>query len=167
MIGTLIRRTRRNHALEHATIALLSRRHPHVQVVGLSGPRGFMLFTNLSLPEVFPAVNDALELLQAGHTSLAIHEQCGTNLVAAAALTTAVTALGLRRQRERGLWARIEGFLNLVTLNAVALLLARPLGSWVQSNLTVDTRVEEMEIAYIRSEGRSDTRHIRVYTQQP
>ncbi len=165
MIGKFLRCVRRNHALEHATIALLGRRHPGAQVIGLSGPRGFLLYTDLSLQEVFPAVTDALKFLKAGHDSLAIHENCGTNLVAAAAMTTAVTALGMRR-RKKDFGERLESVLKLTTLNAFALLMARPVGSWLQSKLTVDTDVENVDISYVRSEGQGDARRIHVYTRQ-
>jgi len=54
MSATLIRRIRQNHALEHATIALLGQRYPRTQVVGFSGPLGFTLYTNLSVKEIYP-----------------------------------------------------------------------------------------------------------------
>jgi hypothetical protein len=111
-------------------------------------------------------VTDALKFLKAGHDSLAIHENCGTNLVAAAAMTTAVTALGMRR-RKKDFGERLESVLKLTTLNAFALLMARPVGSWLQSKLTVDTDVEKVDISYVRSEGQGDARRIHVYTRQP
>ena len=111
MLLKLARRIRRNHALEHATINLLSRRQGDSQTVGISGPRGFTLYTNLTLEEVYPAVQQALAALQNGHKELAIHPNCGTNLLTTALLTTITTVLGLRRSRERRS-ERVENFLQ-------------------------------------------------------
>ncbi|MBN1262269.1 MAG: hypothetical protein JXB35_16440, partial [Anaerolineae bacterium] len=93
MAWDFFRRIRRNHALEHATITLLNRQHPEAQIVGFSGPRAVTLYTNLSVQEVYPAVKEALRLLKQGRRGLAIHPNCGTNLVTAAALTVLSTSL--------------------------------------------------------------------------
>ena len=51
---------RRNHALEHATIHLLSARHPHLSLVGRSDTAGFYLFGNVPTELVDEAVHEAL-----------------------------------------------------------------------------------------------------------
>jgi hypothetical protein len=166
MLANLLRRVRRNHALEHATIALLSRRYPGATAMGFSGPRGFTLFTDLTAEEVYPTVQEALRMLKRGHTALAIHPNCGTNLVAAAVLTTAVTALGLRSSKEK-LGERLERLLQMVLLNTLVLLVARPLGSWLQSHLTVDTDVKGVEIASILTRYQGAMQRIEVQTRHP
>ncbi|MCD4738497.1 MAG: DUF6391 domain-containing protein, partial [Anaerolineae bacterium] len=109
MLVKLARRIRRNHALEHATINLLGRLQSGSQTVGISGPRGFTLYTNLTIEEVYPAVQQALAALQQGRAELAIHPNCGTNLLTTALLTTITTVLGLRRRREQKS-DRVENF---------------------------------------------------------
>lgn len=165
MITKLLRRVRRNHALEHATISLLSRRHPQSRVLGVSGPLGFMLYTELSVEEVYPAALDALKLLRAGHHALAVHPNCGTNLVASASLTTFLTLLGARRLKG-SFTEKVERILQLVLLNAIGLMLARPLGAWLQSHVTVDPHVEGVEIVSLRTEGQGDARRIYIHTRQ-
>ena len=95
MFVKLWRHTRRNHALEHATINLLNQRYPDAHVVGLSDPFGFTIYTSLTAEEVVPATNQALSRLKAGETLLSLHQQCGTNLVVAAMLTTTASLIGL------------------------------------------------------------------------
>ncbi len=165
MLAKLLRRIRRNHALEHATIALLSRRYPGMTAMGFSGPRGFTLFTDLTAEEVYPTVKKALRMLKRGHSALAIHPNCGTNLIVAAVLTTGATALGLQSPREK--WEdRLERFLQLVVVNALALVVARPLGSWLQSHLTVDANVTGVEIASILTRYQGGMQRIEVRTRQ-
>ncbi|MEA3310190.1 MAG: DUF6391 domain-containing protein [Chloroflexota bacterium] len=163
MLLKLARRIRRNHALEHATINLLSHNQGASQTVGISGPRGFTLYTNLTLEEVYPAVQQALAALQNGQAALAIHPNCGTNLLTTALLTTVATMLGLhgkRKQRSE----RVENFLQLVLLNALILILSRPVGFWVQENLTVDSHVQDVKIAAILSHQQGNLQRIEVQT---
>lgn len=164
MSNNLLKSTRCNHALEHATIALLNQRHPHAQVVGLSGPLGFTLYTNLTAEEIFPAVTDALRYLKQGHHALAIHPNCGTNLLTAATLTTAVTWLTLNPIHEKP-EERVDRILRAILLNALMLLLARPLGSWMQAHLTVDPHVGHLELAAILTEYQGKIKRVRVHTR--
>ncbi|HEY88212.1 MAG TPA: hypothetical protein G4N98_00570 [Thermoflexia bacterium] len=165
MLVKLVRRIRRNHALEHATINLLGRLQSDSQTVGISGPRGFTLYTDLTIEEVYPAVQQALAALQQGRAELAIHPNCGTNLLTTALLTTITTVLGLRRKQEQKS-DRVENFLQLVLLNALMLVLARPMGFWVQANLTVDPRVQDLKISAILSRQRGRLQCIEVQTVQ-
>jgi hypothetical protein len=133
--------------------------------MGFSGPRGFTLFTDLTAEEVYPTVKDALRMLKRGHTALAVHPNCGTNLIAAAVLTTVVTALGLQSRKEKP-GERLERLLQLVLVNALALLAARPLGTWLQSHVTVDTEVSGVEIASILTRYQVGMQRIEVQTRQ-
>ena len=161
MIAKLLRCTRRNHALEHATITLLSQCHPQARLMGISGPRGFTLYTNLTAEEVFPAVNDALRRLKAGQRALAIQPNCVTTLLTAATLTTVTAYLGLgnshlasRERRER--------FPQVILLNALMILLSRPLGAWLQANVTVDAALGGAEITSILTDYHQNYRRIRI-----
>ncbi|MGC9399401.1 MAG: DUF6391 domain-containing protein [Anaerolineae bacterium] len=166
MLAKLLHRIRRNHALEHATITLLSRKHAGAQIMGLSGLRGFVLFTDLTAEEVYPMVKEALRRLKRGQTALAIHPNCGTNLVTAATLTTAVTAFALRSPREK--WGeRLERLLQLVLVNALVLTLARPLGGWLQARLTVDANLKGVEIASLLTRYQAGMQRIEVQVRHP
>jgi hypothetical protein len=86
--------------------------------------------------------------------------------VVTAALTTAATLFGAQGQRDRSLGQRLERLPHLVLLNVLALLIARPLGEWVQATLTTNTDVARVEIASIFTDQWSGLRRIRVHTRQ-
>src|SRR5512141_1324773 len=96
--------TRRNHALEHATIHILSERFPGRPMAGHSNPTGFFLIGDLPSEQVREAVSEALTRLKNGESHLAIHEGCGTNYVVTGGLAAIFAFLGMswtRNNRER------------------------------------------------------------------
>ncbi len=164
MTISLLQHIRRNHALEHATINLISQQYPLAQVVGFSNPWGFTLYTSLTAEEIVPAVMKALQRLKAGETNLRIHANCGTNLAVAALLTASATLIGVGKETS---WLkRLERFPQLILLNVLALIVARPLGEWAQANLTTDPDLSKMEIASIFTDFQGSLRRIRVHTRQ-
>ena len=68
----LILETRRNHALEHATLHLLARSY-RTSMAGHSNPTGFFLLGDLNTEDVRIAVTEAYERLNAGESGLAVH----------------------------------------------------------------------------------------------
>ena len=167
MLKTLLGRLRRNHALEHATINLASQRYPGVNIIGLSGPLGFSLYTSLSADKIVSLVREALTALKAGHNHLAIHPNCGTNIVVTATLTTLATLLGLGKRTKRPVHRLVERLPYAVLLNAVALLAAPSAGQWIQSTVTTDPHLEGVEIgALFTRPHRGGLQRIRVHTVQ-
>ena len=79
----MLRRTRRNHAIEHAAVHVLTARWPGLSMAGRSDSRGFWLYGNVETSEVESAVREAMERLDR-EPHLAIHPHCGTNLVVGA-----------------------------------------------------------------------------------
>jgi len=166
MIEKLWRHVRRNHALEHATINLLSQRYPRSYAVGFSRPHGFTLYTALTAEEVIPAARDALAALKGGAAQLAVHENCGTNLVVSAALTTLATVAGMGYRQRRSFWGLVERLPQTVLLNAFALVVAMPLARWIQAHWTTDPNVSDLEIASFFTDYQGGSRRIRVHTRQ-
>src|SRR5512142_1578332 len=80
----LVLNTRRNHALEHATLHVLATKYPTKPMAGHSNPTGFFILGNLPTEDVQTAVQQALTRLRAGERELAIHAGCGTNLATSA-----------------------------------------------------------------------------------
>ncbi len=151
-----IARTRRNHAIEHATIHILSERLSGVRMAGRSTPFGFYIYGDVPTPRLEEAVAEAIHRLQRGEISLAIHPHCGTNLVTASTLAGVATALTLRGKRRRW-WDRLPTAL-LTTI--LALLAAQPLGYWAQDVLTTDPHVAHARVLGIRKSGaRGQTVH--------
>ena len=130
----LVSQTRRNHALEHATIHLLGARFPKLGMAGHSNPTGFFLIGDLPTEQVRAAVNEALIRLQRGESHLAIHPGCGTNHVVTGALTALFALIGMiGTQNARQRWDR---FPLLMALSILAFFVAPPLGSVLQKRVT-------------------------------
>jgi len=131
---------KQNHALEHATIVLLSRKFPDVRLAGISFAAGFFVFGDLPTEAILPAAQEALTLLRTTSPELAIHERCGTNL-AVSGLLTGLSAMTVARMRRP-----FNTFNNVILASTAALILARPLGLTVQRYVTTQTPNESMTI---------------------
>lgn len=137
-------RIRKNHALEHATIAIA---HSRLQESGIlsgnSTHNGFFVYGNLPTEILSQSVSEALNRLQSGEKDLAISPYCGTNLVVTATLTGLACAWVLGNG---GAWSKIP---RLVTAALGALLAARPIGTQVQRTVTTSTSVDRLGITEI------------------
>lgn len=141
--------TRRNHALEHATLHLLAsapRKHKGA-IAGHSNPTGFFLFGDLEIDEVRSAATQALIRLRSGENKLAIHAGCGTNLV-----TTALLSGTLAWSVLRGAKSTLMRLLLLpiaVLLAMVGFFLAKPLGPLLQQHITTEADMGNLQIVDI------------------
>lgn len=124
------RRVRQNHALEHATITILSNMVPDLRVSARSTSRGFTIFGDVDLGQLRRALDEALRRLQAGEAELAIHPNCGTNLVVGASFLAvgAILAMTASRSRTRMASAALSSVAGFTA--------ARPLGQLVQKYVT-------------------------------
>lgn len=130
-LARTIRATRANHALEHATIEQLLRRHNYrLRVVGRSFPSGFDLYGELGTDEVADAAHDALARLNGGEGHLAVSPYCGTNLAVAGIFAGLASALLLRGRLG---WGQLP---KLAMVGMGAALVAQPLGRLAQERLT-------------------------------
>lgn len=132
LVSDLVRHTRQHHAIEHATIHLLTQAFPQQHFSGYSDPLGFTIYGEVSEEALRRAVSDALLRLQGGEKRLAIHPNCGTNLAVTALLVT-LAALG----GGSGKRSVIERFTSTLLLVLPVLLLARPLGYHMQTYTTL------------------------------
>jgi len=148
----LIRRIRRNHGLEHATIHILSRKVKNLSLAGRSTSTGFYLYGNVSTDEIETAVGEALRRMQDGEHGLAIHPNCGTGLVTAGLLTSVATLIGTTGMR-RGFVERLSRLPTIVMLSTMSLILSQPLGLALQQHFTTLGDPGNLEIVNIsRSE---------------
>src|SRR2546421_7626385 len=69
------RRIRQNHALEHATITILSGMIPDLRVSARSSSNGFIIFGDVDLGLLRRAVDEALRRVQAGGGAMAAYPQ--------------------------------------------------------------------------------------------
>lgn len=152
-LTSIITRIRRNHALEHATVHLLSRNSRNVTIYARSGVRGLVVYGDIPTDELANKVNEALSRLRKGEYQLAVHPNCGTNLVTAGGLSSlavlATLALQRLRKKKSNLW-QLLGSLPLVILaSTTALIVAQPLGQALQLNLTTEANVGDLRIVSI------------------
>lgn len=137
---------RQVHALEHATVWVLSEQNgvgnTNVSTTarqldsdtlgGLSTDQGFYLYGQVNMSDLRRAVPLALQRLTRGEWDLAVHPRCGTNLSVGMFLTAGL-ALGVHLVLPRG---PIEQFLGLGLATAMATQLTPDVGSLAQRYLT-------------------------------
>jgi hypothetical protein len=147
-----IARLRRNHALEHATIHVLTQKQRPLKVVGRSTFGGYYLYGNLTTETVAEAAHEALARLRAGEHRLAVHPNCGTNLVTAGSLAGLATFAVLGNSKKR----RLESLPTALLAATTALILAQPLGAKLQANVTTMADLGDLTIKEIRCEARGN-----------
>jgi len=143
-----LKAVRRNHALEHATIALLiAQMGRPLKLVGRATADGFYLLGNVAEGEVLAAAREALFRLRRGEVHLAISPMCGTNLVTAGVMAGLAAFAALRKGAK---WRWLP---EVVTACTLAVALSQPLGRWLQRHLTVSLELEGMEVTGVRKVG--------------
>lgn len=159
-----VRRVRRNHALEHATVHVLSGRRPGIPLAGRSDGGGFWLYGDVETEDVRAAATTALARLPS-EPQLAIHPYCGTNLVvggllaAAAALAALLSTAAEDRARKP-----LSVLPRLLLAGTAAAVASRPLGPWAQRRLTTHPDVAGARIGAItlRRKGRHRLHRVEV-----
>lgn len=146
-----IRSTRRNHALEHATMKVLAERFKGLKMMGHSNPGGFLLFADLPTELVTDAVLEARKRLQAGESQLAIHLGCGTNIAASSLLAgsaSSIFLMALSRGKTPKWWQIL-----ISTMIAVPVyILSKPLGPHLQEMITTDAEISDLDVKLVTSQ---------------
>ena len=140
---------RRNHALEHATIAvLLGKVGPNTRLVGRATTDGFYIYGSVPTEKIRESAAEALARLKAGESQLAVSPLCGTNLAVAGILAglASLVALGNRSR-----WERAP---NVLMAAVVAVVGAQPLGRLEQRYVTTSAEVQDLEIVEVTGAGR-------------
>lgn len=143
----LILETRRNHALEHATLHMLARKYPHQSMAGHSNPTGFFLLGNFETDDVKSAAAEAFARLNGGESGLAIHPGCGTNIVAAALLPATFAWAPLRGAKSTRWRLILVPF--ALALALFGYFLSQPLGPWLQRHITTEADLGNMQIVAV------------------
>jgi len=149
MVKQLINRVRRNHALEHATIAVMLNRLGPMRIIGRAVPDGFYIYADVDAERLSEYSGEALRRLQDGEAHLAVSPLCGTNLVVAGLLAgvgSYLAASSGRRSLDR---------LATSTLAAlVGVIAAQPLGRLAQKHYTTSPDLAGVRIVDVRPMGR-------------
>lgn len=139
-----ILRTRRNHGLEHATIHILSKHR--YSLSGRSSDAGFILFGDVPTDRVENAVQEALRRMKGGEHSLALHPNCGTNLVTAGFLATLVAWMGFSGSSRKNGWDRFPAV--MIGMMSVVLF-STPLGMSLQKHFTTEGDPGDLELVSV------------------
>lgn len=137
-------RTPKIHALEHATIAVLSERFQRRKISGLSTPFGFLLIGQAAIEEVRDAFDIAIGRLNTGEKELAISKICGTNLAvtgALCALTATIVFSGTKNVKER-----FRRFDILALSTGILSLIGPRIGLQAQRYITTDADVRGLAV---------------------
>jgi hypothetical protein len=158
-----VSRMRRNHALEHASLHILAKKKSNQFLAGHSDVKGLRIIGNVPTEDIQQAVEEALSRLQSGEKDLAYHPNCGTNFTTSGALAGLAAWAGFQGgdQSSRGKFERLPAVMLLVTL---ALVVTRPLGPYLQQNITTDPRPGSMKIVEIQRHDFGDIVFHRILT---
>jgi hypothetical protein len=159
----LLSRLRRNHALEHATIHVLSARYPWGTFIGRSDTQGFFLFGDVPGPAVSEAAAEALARLRAGERRLSIHPNCGTNLLTSGVFGASAAFAAFAGSRSSR--SRLSRLPLAIMLTAVALLVAQPVGTALQQSVTTQADPLALQVVEVRTWQRGRTTLHRVRTR--
>ena len=136
-----LKRIRRNHGLEHATITIAHSKLNESGILGGNSTQwGFFVYGDVPTDVLSRAADEALERLKAGEKELAVSPYCGTNLVVAATLTGLACAWALGSER------RWSNFPRVVSASLMALVASRSIGMKVQRYLTTTGAVGRLRI---------------------
>jgi hypothetical protein len=161
MLGKIIGSVRRNHALEHATVAILmGRLGPGVRMVGRATGDGFYIYGNVPTDRMEESAAEGLARLKRGEAGLAVSPLCGTNMAVAGLLAGASSLLAVGNR------SRLERLPNVLLSAMVAVLAAQPLGRLVQRHVTTSPDLADMEIVGIRQGEHGAVRYHKVETRR-
>jgi hypothetical protein len=142
-----ISRIRRNHGLEHATLTILSRRRPSLSLSGISSTGGFLIVGNVETADLQTAAQEALTRMNNGEQYLAVHPNCGTNMVTSGLIAGILAWLGMAGAKDnKEKRSRLPLVISLVTLS---LIYSRPLGPIIQEKITTSGKPKGLQIIEI------------------
>lgn len=161
-----IARVRRNHALEHATIQVLSERKKALTLMGRSSLWGFYIYGNVNTKDVLDAAQEGLRRLRAGEHGMAIHPNCGSNYVVAGAIAgmgAFISLGGLSRNRRESFLDRLSRLPLAWAIGTLGVILSRPLGAVLQARVTTKAEVGDLRINGISRSEQAGTvvHHVR------
>ncbi len=140
--------TRQNHALEHATIALmLQKLGINTRIAGRATHGSFYLYGSFPTQLVTEAAHQALARLQRGEAGLAVSPFCGTNLAVAGVLAGIASLVAVGGKN------RVLNLPRVLIAALGAVIAAQPLGRLVQKRLTTEADLDNLQIQRITKHG--------------
>jgi hypothetical protein len=144
---TYLNQVRWNHAIEHGVIHVLSRMMPFVSMAGRSNGSGFFIYGNIPTDMLELAVQEAVDRISAGEHQLAIHPNCGTNIISSAVLAASGTMLATTGTKRRGITEQIPaGVLGAL----MGVVMGQVVGMRLQALVTTNTHFPSAHIKTIQ-----------------
>ena len=144
MLKGIIDRIRRNHGLEHATVALMLAHQGPMRIVGRSDHGGFYIYANIETERLRSYAEEALVRLQRGEEHLAVSPMCGTNIAVAGVLAGFTSYLALRSSD-----GHADGITRAVLASLVSVVASQPLGRLVQKYVTTSPELAGVRITSV------------------
>ena len=144
-LRVLFDRVRRNHALEHASLHMLGRKHKHAALGGYSDMRGFWILGDVDTEEIKDAVDEALDRLRNGESQLAIHPNCGTNFAFSGLMVGGLAWLAMINSGS-SVKHKLDRLPWIISLVTAALILFQPIGPVLQERITTNSRPGSLSI---------------------
>lgn len=139
--------TRRNHALEHATLHVIESKFPSLHLAGHSNPSGFFVFANVSRDELSSAITQAMTRLRAGERNLAIHAGCGTNMATSLVMSSLLAFLPVSGRKST--LSRVLMLPIGVIFALLGYALSQPMGPWLQAKVTTEADMGDLRVVDI------------------
>ncbi|MCH7616709.1 MAG: hypothetical protein J4O14_07975 [Chloroflexi bacterium] len=144
MLKGIIDRIRRNHGLEHATVALMLAHQGPMRIVGRSDHGGFYIYANIETERLRSYAEEALVRLQRGEEHLAVSPMCGTNIAVAGVLAGFTSYLALRSSD-----GHVDGITRAILASLVSVVASQPLGRLVQKYATTSPELAGVRITSV------------------
>jgi hypothetical protein len=161
MLGNLVGSVRRNHSLEHATIAVLLRRLGRdVRMVGRATRDGYYLYADVPTDLLEECTHEALRRLKTGEGHLAVSAFCGTNILVTGVLTAVASSVAL------GDHHRTAKLPNAILASMLAVVASQPVGRLLQQHITTSPDLSDTQIVGVKAGGRGGVRFHKVETRR-
>lgn len=138
---------RRNHGLEHATVAVLFARRGPQRLAGRASGNGFFILGKVDAETLESCAQEALTRIQRGESGLVVSPMCGTNLVVTGGVCAMATIMSLTLSREKKPQERLGDAISASTIGAVA---SQPLGRLVQERITTLADHADTQVVAVR-----------------
>ncbi|RQD77817.1 MAG: hypothetical protein D5R97_01510 [Candidatus Syntrophonatronum acetioxidans] len=139
---------RANHALEHATINVLEGKYGYQGLAGLANEKGFVIQGAVDPHHLEMAAVEGLRRLQKGEYWMAIHDRCGTSILAANFVAAVIFLILLW---QTGMFT----LLNVILAVVFAQVIGPVAGKIFQKFITTSIKVQNLQIVGVEYQTRA------------
>jgi ABC-type transport system involved in cytochrome bd biosynthesis fused ATPase/permease subunit len=136
---------RKNHALEHATLNILEKKLTSRRLAGFSDAGGFWLIGDVPTDVLLENARQALKRLQAGEHELAMHANCGTNVVASGLIAGSLAWLGMVGAG-KSFYKKVRRIPLVALMVMLGYELGKPLGPKLQQKMIKTGEIQDLEV---------------------